>query len=223
MAHKLGVNEHRRKRIFYEKKKNISNLHEISTTIQSLLKIRNNVASEKLKDGIKKTIHTLLSPDLWGQKHTVSEKAQKFADKMKYKKNLSSCSWDDLGHECFIDKTKQKHNGKRGLILEHIILRSDIIDLLFNCDLDDIKNIKEIVKQTKCAVIHWREDDKLKPRNKRSDPINAYDEVAKIKLIKYKNMSEFIGKEGSKWIDEKINFLPKYKKEAARTRMGDSH
>ena len=192
-----------------ESKKSISNLAEMTTVIQSLLRIYNTPnSSDKIKEVIYKTIHTLLSPDHWGEKHAVSEKAQKFVKTTKYKKPLDSSSWADLGHKELKVDDKKGHNGTRGLILEHIILRGDIMDLLLKCNPDDKKEIEKIIRNTKCAVIHWKEDDELtknKKGNKRPNPIQAYEE-AKVKLIypDGKDISQFIDLD---WVEKKIASL----------------
>jgi len=190
-------------------KKSKSNLSEMTTVIQSLLKlIKEDISSGIVRDEIVKTIKTLLSPDFWGKKHAVSLEALKFAKKKGYtKEDLESSSWNDLGHKALKDKEKKGHNGTRGLTLEHIILRSDIMKLLLECNSDDKKEIEKIIKHTKCAVIFWEEDDEL-TRNgygdKRKDPIEAYKKIELEFPDDYKNLSDFID---SGWVEKKIASL----------------
>jgi hypothetical protein len=188
--------------------KSTSNIKEMTTVIQSLLKIHKEISSEKVKDEIVKTIKTLLSPDFWGEKHAVSKKAQEFAkDKGYTKKPLELSSWNDLGHKDLKDDKKKGHNGTRGLILEHIILRSDIMKLLLKCKPDDKKEIEKIIKHTKCAVIHWEEDDELTYDgygDERSNPKEAYKKIKLIFPPGYKNISDFID---AGWVKNKIASL----------------
>jgi len=189
-------------------KKSISNLPEMTTVIQSLLKTHKNISSEIVQDEIEKTIKTLLSPDFWGKKHAVSLKAQKFAKKEGYtKEDLESFSWNDLGRKALKDKNKKGHNGTRGLTLEHIILRSDIMKLLLKCNLDNKKEIEKIISHTKCAVIFWREDDELTKDgygDERKDPIEAYKKIELEFPDGINNISDFID---SSWVEKKIASL----------------
>jgi hypothetical protein len=217
----VGIYNHLEDFMKSEKETKLDNM---TFAIQSLLNIyhNNDISSKRIKAEIKKTIHTLLSPDHWGEEHAVSKKAEEFIKdfpRNKYKKRLELSSWDDLKKEYLQvrdkeEQTGKKHDGFRGLILEHIILRSDIMYLLLKCNHDDPEEIKKIIRETKCAVIHWEEDVtlNLKYKYNRPDPIKAYDEYAKIKLINYKDMSAFIGKEGEEWIKKNIMSLPKYNK-----------
>jgi len=192
---------------------NEKKLDEMTSIIQSLLKIHREISSEKkLKGKIEHTIKTLLSPDFWGEKHAVSLKAQEFAKNNGYTKPLELSSWDELGNKDLkvkreIKDKKRKHNGTRGLILEHIILRSDIMDLLFKCDIKNLNEIKEIVEHTRCAVIHWEEDDELTEDgygDKRSDPKKAYEKINLIFPSGYKDISDFIDQD---WVKERIESL----------------
>jgi len=199
-------------------------LDKMTSAIQLLLNIyhNNDVSSKRIRSEIKKTIHTLLSPDHWGEEHAVSERAEEFIKyfpRNKYKKRLELSSWDDLGKEYLQvrdkeEQTGKKHDGFRGLILEHIILRSDIMDLLLKCNHDDPDEVKTIIRKTKCAVIHWEENDKLNEEyeSERPDPIQAY-KYAEITLkfpSGYKDLSDFID---SGWVNENIkNLYPKKRK-----------
>jgi hypothetical protein len=194
-------------------KKSNSNLNEMTFVIQSLFKIYKEISSEKVQDEIIKTIKTLLSPDFWGERHAVSLKAQKFAKKKGYNKPLELSSWNDLGNKKLKDRENKirhndkKHNGTRGLILEHIILRSDIIKLLLNCNLANPNEIRKIVENTRCAVIHWEEDDKLTEDgygDKRPNPKEAYEEINLLFPSGYKNISDFID---LNWVNENIKSL----------------
>jgi len=185
------------------KSKSKISLDEMTSIITSLLRICKNNPSKRVQAKIKHTIKTLLSPDFWGKEHAVSEKALKFAKVKGYtQKDLSTSSWDNLGDKELKDEKKEKLNGKRGLILEHIILRSDLLKLLLECDLRNSKEIKKIIGKTKCAVIHWKENAGLKKyERKRPDPKEAY---KKIKLIGYKDISDFID---LNWVYKKITPL----------------
>ena len=172
-------------------------LNEMSFTIKALLDIYNNekVSSDKIKKDIYKTIHTLLSPDKWGEKHAVSIMAREFAKENKFTKELEKVSWDDLGNAK--DEKKTTGNGKRGLILEHIVPRKYLMDWLFRCNCDQ-KTIKLILEKTKCVVIHWEEDKRLrdyKLSSKRPNPAKAYYEIAQIKLEGLKKIDDII-----KWV-----------------------
>jgi hypothetical protein len=202
------------------KSSDLFSLDKMTSVIQSLLIIiRKFSSSKKVQNEIKKTIKTLLSPDFWGEKHAVSKEAQKFVkennehiDRRKYPKTLASSSWNDLGNKYLKVKKEEKekgniknHNGLRGLILEHIILRSDILDLLLECDPDnDYDKIKDIISHTKCAVIKWTEDDELTKNKKgsdRGDPIDAYKKIKLIFPDDYNDISHFID---SEWVNKNI-------------------
>jgi len=119
------------------------------------------------------------------------KKAKKFADSNGYTKDLATTTWKQLGNKLLQDPKKINKNGKRGLTLEHVILRSDIMNLLLKCDHTNSNKIKTIVSNTRCAVIHWEEDAELNIDygRKRPDPKEAY---AGIELIDYKDISGFI-------------------------------
>ena len=169
-------------------------IHEMAYAIKALLEIYCDKKTPKVvKDEIKKSIHTLLSPDKWGGKNAVSEKAQAFADERKFKTPLSEMSWRQLGHNKLKDKEKKDVNGTRGLILEHIIPRHYIFDFLVASD-RTIAEIEKIIDITKCAVIDWKEDVKLNElgfAEERPDPKEAYGK-AEIKLKDIKDMNDFI-------------------------------
>ena len=169
-------------------------IHEMAYSIKALLEIYSDKKIPKVvKDEIKKSIHTLLSPDKWGGSNAVSEKAQAFADDKKFEKPLSGMSWGQLGHSKLKVPGKKDANGTRGLILEHIIPRHYIFDFLLKCD-RTIAEIERIINITKCAVIHWEEDlelNKLGFAVNRPDPKKAY-QKARIKLNGFNDMNDFM-------------------------------
>ena len=186
-----------------------SEFENMALAVQALLKAYNKSNEKKVKDAFKKSIHTLLSSDLWGEPNKVSVKAQKFADERGFKKDLESATWNQLGDNCLKDQEKVNANGKRGLILEHVVPRHYLTEWLIACDRNDLEKIKYIMKKTKCAVIHYEEDRVLETKD-RPNPANAYFDDAKINLIGIKTKKELIDWIGFETIEEVEKIIYKH-------------
>jgi len=125
-----------------------------------------------------------LDPINWGgQENYVSEKANVFALKREFSKDLKTVSWLDLGDKKLQKENIKNENGKRGLIYEHVIPTSVLFNKISEIKTPDITNVISIMDEVRVAVITREENEilnekhKVNGRDNLEDALKVYKEL----------------------------------------------